>query len=145
MKDNQIQEEIRTSEKVKIYAKIKNLEAKNWYGMILISIVAILILFSTILQARYEMIEMPLIIINSVLFIVHFIFLYLAMTDKVMAYSGGLLVFLILLFLNILLSEGFYLGKIIWVLAIIGSYVIFIYEAIKLKTLKTKIENLSKK
>ena len=60
-----------------------------------------------------------------------------AQNDKLIAYSGGLIVFVGYFAMSILLENMFYLRSILIALATIGSYLVFIFEELELKKLRS--------
>lgn len=131
--------ELKKAERLRLLLKIKEIEKKNWYGMVLICIIIGLILVSLLVKSVAFEFSMPFVIINVFLIIIHAILLYLSKSDKLMAYVGGLITFLVTIFLNVLMARVLYLGAVFWIIVIVGSYLIFIYEEIKLKRLKSKL------
>ncbi len=142
MKERQNLSDIEKRKFAKLYSAVKNLKDKDWYGMVLLIIVAALILLLTLIQFTYDIIEPPLVIINVGLFVAHLLLVYLSFTDKLTAYCGGLIVFFVLIVLNVIMGGKFHFGMILWILAIVGSYLIFIYEAYKLKKLEIELSKL---
>lgn len=122
--------------------EINDIESKNWFGIILICVVIGLITISLFISYSIVELELPIVIINLLLITVHIVLLYLTKVDKLIAYSGGLISFLMTFILNIILTKTFFLNNAFIGLVIIGSYIIFIYEELKLKKLKAKINNL---
>ena len=131
--------ELTDIEKGQLKSKIRKIEEKNWYGIILICIVIGLIFISTTIISYELGISMPIILINCLLITIHFILLFLSKNDKLIAYSGALIVFIITVILNMIITETSIFDKTVWVIAILGSYSIFIYEEFKLKRLKTQL------
>jgi len=73
----------------------------------------------------------------------HVILLILSKTDKRLAYIGGLVAYVFYYFLSILITETIMLKSIFWSIAIIGCYLIFIYDEIKLKRLRKELDRLN--
>lgn len=121
--------------------QIHEIESKNWYGVVLICIVIALIIISTLLHTLTFGFNVFLVIINTLLISMHLIALYLAQSDKLLAYSAALLLFFVFIVSHFLITNILMLKSIFWDLAIIGAYCIFIYEEVKLKKLKTKINH----
>ena len=125
-----------------LFHRIEELENKDWYGIVLICFVIGLIIISTAIKTVVSGFSIPLFSINILIIGIHVLLLFLARTDKVLSYIGGLITFILFVVLNILLSKVFFLKQLFWVILIIGSYSIFIYEAIKLKRLRKELETI---
>ncbi len=124
-----------------LHFKIQKLEERNWYGTALLLIVSALILISTLIYAVMGFEEStPVVLINGLLIILHMVLVYLSKTDKLIAYSGGLLVFIIYLFLNQILAGSMLIGGWKLSLIIIFSYFLFINESYILKKLHQQLE-----
>ncbi|MEM7102894.1 MAG: hypothetical protein AAF502_07190 [Bacteroidota bacterium] len=126
----------------KIKTEIKELENKDWYGIIMICIVAALIFLYTIVHISQFGLNIPTLALNGIFLILNIIALFLSREDKMIAYIIGLIAWLLFVFFNILLNNSTFLGGILWNLVIIGSYAIFIYEAAKIKVLKSRLKKL---
>ena len=133
------QKRLEKQEELRIVAQIKAIQEKDWYGMVLISIVMALIFIRVLILSQVGTISLPELIINGMMIGVHGILLFLSQSDKLIAYVGGLLVFLITLGLNFLFVDSFFLRTVYISLVIIGSYSLFIYDQAKLKKLKSKL------
>ncbi|MFK7806949.1 MAG: hypothetical protein AB8F74_04020 [Saprospiraceae bacterium] len=127
-------------ELLKIKANVREIESKNWYGMILLTIVMTLIVVSLLIHSSVFGINIPLLIINTLFLIIHGILLYLSKSEKLIAYSGGAIVFIVVIITNAFLTDAFFLINIFLILVTLGCYAIFTYDEWKLKGLKTKLE-----
>lgn len=125
---------------LKIKSGINRIESKNWYGIVLICIVIALIIITSLIEFSIFGFSQGLLIVNSLFIAIHLILLWLAQSDKLLAYSGGLIVFVGYFALGILLGNVFYLKSVLIALATIGSYLVFIFEEVELKKLKNKLK-----
>ena len=124
-----------------IHFKIQKLEERNWYGTALLLIVSALILISTLIYTVMGFEEStPIVILNGLLIILHMVLVYLSKTEKLIAYSGGLLVFIVYLFLNQMLAGRMLIGGWKLSLVIIFCYLLFISESYRLKKLHQRLE-----
>jgi len=128
------------SDLIQTRTRIRKIESRNWYGSILISVVMGFILISMLVYLDTSGFSMPVILINSLLICIHVILLFLSKTDKLLAYTGGLFIFVITVVLNLMLTKVFFMNRILLTLVIIGSYVFFIFEEFQLKRLKSRLE-----
>jgi len=124
-----------------LHFKIQKLKERDWYGTALLIIVSGLILITTLIHAVMGFDEStPIVIINGLLIIIHMVLVFLSKTDKLLAYSGGLIVFLVYLILNQMLVDRMLVGGGKLSLIILSCYTLFIYEAYKLRKVQKQLE-----
>lgn len=140
-KDSLEIEKIRRSN---IKFQIKNIESKSWYGVVLIYIVIGLILILAITNTAMFGTSIQVLGLSFLMICFHVVLLFLSKIDKSMAFIGGLIAYIIYYILYTIITNIFMLISIFWSIAIIGSYLMFIYDELKLKKLNEELSNLNR-
>lgn len=120
--------------------KIMELESNEHYGFYLLILSMAILLFNVVgLFIMEETVPLIILLINVLFIGVYGILLYFSKEDKLIAYTGGLLVFIFAGILHLLLGQGPAFSRPLWLILVLGSYAIVVYEQIKLWSLRNQL------
>lgn len=126
-------------EKQRALRDIQNLQKKDFYGQILISVLVSLSIIFLAMQIMAEGVSMPVLLSQSIIIVLYILALVISQNNKILAYIIAFSTFLSTKIFIFFLTYSIFIEDIFWTILVGGAFAVFIYEAYELKKLKEKL------